>query len=226
PRRPRPRVARPGPRRSGACAPVREATARTAFESARARSRPARAARSRGRRRRTRRSPAAPSRAAPSAGRSRPRPPPSPRASPATGAPRAAEPLANAEEHLELVLAPLEPVLGDELSPLVLEPVVVGRDPHVAPELEQLLERLDEVRPHGVEVAVRDLRGLDVDALAEPDVRPQLGEVVDVPDRPPHVGLEHDPDVVVTGRAEVAVDAQRVVRRGRVLHVDADEVPP
>jgi hypothetical protein len=135
------------------------------------------------------------------------------------------EVLAHAEEHLELVLARLEAALRDHPSPLVDEPLVVRRDPDVGARVEELAQRLDEVGANGLEVAERDLGRLDVDPLAEPHVRRQVGEAVDVVHRPPHVRLEDDAEVVVTGLAELAVEPQRVVGAARVLHVDAHEVP-
>ena len=82
----------------------------------------------------------------------------------------------------------------------------------------------DEVLAHLLEVAERDQRRLDVDALAEPDVRLVGRERADVPERPAQVGLEDDADVVEPGLAQLAVHAERVARAARVLHVDPDEV--
>ena len=82
--------------------------------------------------------------------------------------------LAHAEQHLELVVLSSHP--RDALEPALDQPLVVRRDPHVRPHAEQLVERLDEVRPHRVEVRERDLRRLDVDPLAEPDVRAEIRE--------------------------------------------------
>ena len=142
----------------------------------------------------------------------------------AFGDERVAERLSDAEQHLELVVVGAELVLGDEPLALVDQPVVVGGDPDVAAGLEQLLERVDEVLPHLVELLEGELGRLDVDPLAQPDVRPQVGKRTDVVDRPAQVGLEDDADVVVPGVAQLAVEPQRVVGRARVLHVDADEV--
>ena len=73
---------------------------------------------------------------------------------------------------------------------------------------------------------VGEFQRLDVDAFAQTDVRRQVGERGDVVERAPQVGLEHDPDVLQALVAELAVERQGVVRAARVLHVDADEVPP
>ena len=52
-------------------------------------------------------------------------------------------------------------------------------------------------------------RRLDVDPLAEPHVRLQVGERAHVAERPPQVRLEHDAEVVVPGLAQLAVEPQR-----------------
>ena len=142
----------------------------------------------------------------------------------AVGDQAACEILAHPEEHLELVLARLEAALRDHPAALVDEPFVVRRDPDVGARAEELLERLAEVGANGLEVAEGDLGRLDVDPLAEPHVRLQVGQRVDVVDGPPQVRLEDDAEVVVAGLAQLAVEPQRVVGAARVLHVDPDEV--
>ena len=59
---------------------------------------------------------------------------------------------------------------------------------------------------------------LDVDPLAEPDACP--GERRRIRHRPPERGLEDRADTGVALVAELAEESQRVVGRGRVLHVD------
>ena len=98
-------------------------------------------------------------------------------------------------------------------------------DPDVRAGVEERVECFHEVGADGVEVGERDVRRLDVDPLAEAHVRAEVGERVDVVDRPAQVGLEDDADVLVAGLAQLAVEAERVVGAARVLHVDADEVP-
>ena len=100
----------------------------------------------------------------------------------------------------------------------------MGRDADVRASLEQRLECLDEARSHRVEVAVGDLRRLEVDALAKPHVRPQVCELAHVRERPLEARLQDDADVLVPRRAQLTVDPQRVVGGRRVLHVDAHEV--
>jgi hypothetical protein len=105
----------------------------------------------------------------------------------------------------------------------------VRRDPDVAPGVEERLERAHEVGPHGLEVPELDLLGLDVDALAEPDARPQVGQRGDVCDRASQRRLQDDAQVVVAqvvgelepegGRldAHVRVEALALDRREHVL---------
>jgi len=135
-----------------------------------------------------------------------------------------AEARPHAEQHLELVVVLTEGALGDQALPLLEKPFVVRRDPDVAATLEQLLERLHEARLDCFEIAEGDLRRLEIDPLADPYVRPQLGESAHVVDRPLQPCLEDDADVVVPRLPQLAVDPKRVVGRGRVLHVDPDEV--
>src|SRR5256885_2128902 len=106
------------------------------------------------------------------------------------------------------------------------EPLVVCGDSHVAVRVEQRFERPDEVRPHLPVALVSKLGWLDVDALADPNARPQVAERADVVERPPQVGLQDDTEVLVTRLAKIAIEPQSVGGRGRVLHVDADEVVP
>ena len=70
-------------------------------------------------------------------------------------------------------------------------------DADVAAGFEQRLERVDEALLHRVEVAELDLARLDVDALAEADVRLQVGELADVGDRALQRRLQHDADGVI-----------------------------
>ena len=65
------------------------------------------------------------------------------------------------------------------------EPVVVRRDADVGAGVEQQVERGHEALAHLLEALVGDLRRLDVDALAEPQVESQAGERPDVVVRPP-----------------------------------------
>src|SRR5436305_6820027 len=67
-----------------------------------------------------------------------------------------------------------------------------------------------------------DAAGLDVDPLAEADVR-ALGQLLDGAQGAAHVGLEDDPQIAVAG-VELTVDADRGIRRRVVFHVDADEI--
>src|SRR5689334_23771637 len=91
-----------------------------------------------------------------------------------------AELRANAEQHLELVLVVIETGLLDESLRLRDEPLVVRRDPDIAACVDQRLERAHVVRADGSEVAVRDLRRLDVDPLAETHARTKVRKLVDV----------------------------------------------
>ena len=101
----------------------------------------------------------------------------------------------------------------------------MGRDPDVAAGVEERVEAADEVRAHRLVVGERDRPRLQVDALAEADARPEVGQRVDVVERAPQPRLEHDAEVLVPVLAELAIEAERVVGRRRVLHVDPDEVP-
>ena len=92
-------------------------------------------------------------------------------------------PHSDAEQHLEFVA-----VSGETLEPLertLDQPLVVGGGTHVAVELEQRVERLDEIGPDGVAPLVGNRGRLDVDPLAEPDGRAEISEVADVRERPP-----------------------------------------
>ena len=93
-------------------------------------------------------------------------------------------------------------------------------DPDVRALVEERVERREEAAADLVGIVEGDRERLDVDALAEPDV----GEARDVGERPPQVGLEHDPDVLVPGRANLAIELQRRVGHRGVLHVDPHEV--
>src|SRR6266545_2599526 len=130
--------------------------------------------------------------------------------------------LTHAEQHLELVVA--RGHTRDAAQRLADQPLVVRRDADVGALLEQRVQALDEVRAHRVVVGERDRRRLDVDALAEAEVRPPVGERADVVERAAEVRLEYDADVVEAALAQLAVQAQRLRGRRRVLHVDADEV--
>ena len=105
--------------------------------------------------------------------------------------------LGNAEEHLELVLIAPEPAPGDDPAPFRDEPLVVRGDSYVAAGVEQRLEPAHEVRAHLLVALVGNLGRLDVDALADPNARPQVGEGADVVERPSQVRLEDDADVLV-----------------------------
>jgi len=100
----------------------------------------------------------------------------------------------------------------------------VRRDADVDALPERLLERRQEGALHRLEPLPRHRSRLDVDPLAEPDVRPFGRQRLDVGERPPHVGLEDDPEVVVL-LPQGAEDGEGVVDRGVVFHVDPHEVP-
>ena len=87
--------------------------------------------------------------------------------------------------------------------------------------VEERVERRDEARRgsrRDRERRAREARGRC------PCRRGRSASAGDVRERAAQVGLQHDPDVLVARRAELAVEAQRGVGRRRVLHVDADEV--
>ena len=94
------------------------------------------------------------------------------------------------------------------------------RDPDVDPLRHDPLEAPDVVGAHCFELLVRDLDRLDVDALAQPNVV----EPVEVVERAAQVRLEDDTRVRASRLAQLAVELQRAVGGGRVLHVDAHEV--
>ncbi len=125
----------------------------------------------------------------------------------------------DAEQHLELVRLARQASVADEGGGAVEHAVVVRRDGDVGALVDQRLERVQEGDAHRLGVAVLDLGGLDVDPLADAGVV----DAGHVGDRAAERGLQHRPDVRVTLAPKLAVDAQRVVRRRRVLHVDADE---
>ena len=104
--------------------------------------------------------------------------------------------LADAEQHLELVLVAGSAVARDKPRALVDQPLVVRRDPHVGATFEQDAERSEEARADLVEVVVGDPERLHVDPLAEPHVWGQVLQCREVVQRPPEVGLEDDADVV------------------------------
>src|SRR5437762_10562254 len=89
-----------------------------------------------------------------------------------------------ADQHRELVLLSLETPPRDEPATLRDEPLVVRRDPHVATGIEQRLEPSHEARAHLLVALVGELRRLDVDALADPDARAEVGDRADVVERP------------------------------------------
>ncbi len=97
----------------------------------------------------------------------------------------------------------------------------MGRDRRVAASVEQGLERADEAHPDSGVVAELDRLRLDVDPLADPDARAR--QPLGVGDGSLQRGLEDRADARVAFVAELPVEAQRVVRRRRVLHVDPDE---
>ena len=104
----------------------------------------------------------------------------------------------DAEQHLELVLvAARGRARGSSRARLGDQLLVVRRDRDVAALREQRLEAAHEARAHLVGILERDRRGLEVDALAEPDVV----EPGDVVERPPQPRLQHDADVVVARAA-------------------------
>src|SRR5881397_617561 len=113
----------------------------------------------------------------------------------------------------------------DESASLSKQDLVVSRDADVAPRVEQPFERTHVRVAHLLVVLERDLGRLDVDPLAEADARLQVRERSDIVGRSPQYRLQHDAEIVMTLLAQLAVEAKRVVRRGRILHVDAYEVP-
>ena len=135
-----------------------------------------------------------------------------------------AELRADAEQHLELVLVRRHSPFLDQRQRLADHPVVVCRNGHVATGFEERSHSLDEVHTNGLELLVGDLGRLDVDPLADADVGLQIREVGYVRQRPLHVRLEDDPDVVELLPAQLAVELERLGRGRGVLHVDADEV--
>ena len=99
--------------------------------------------------------------------------------------------------------------------------LVVRRDRDIRALLDERFQSADVVRAHRFELAKRDRLRLDVDPLADAHVV----ESRDVRERAPQVCLQHDADVLVTVRAQLAIELQGAVGRRRVLHVDAHEVP-
>jgi hypothetical protein len=75
----------------------------------------------------------------------------------------------------------------------------VRRDADVAAAIEERLERADVARTNLVEVPVRDLGRLDVDPLAEANVR--AGERARILFRAMEGRLQHDAEVVEPLRA-------------------------
>jgi hypothetical protein len=77
----------------------------------------------------------------------------------------------------------------------------VRGDSDVRAALEQHVERSDEVVADFLVPLVGDELRLEVDPLAQADVRPQLGERADVPEGAAEARLQDDADVVVAARA-------------------------
>ena len=127
---------------------------------------------------------------------------------------------AHAEQELELVLGSPRPRSARIAGATVARATRRGSRSPRSSRRRGGLQRLHEAGPHLVVVAELDRLGLDVDALAEPDARAR--ELRRVGDRPPERGLEHRADAGGLG-AELAAEAERVVRRRRVLHVDPHE---
>ena len=128
---------------------------------------------------------------------------------------------AHAQQHLELVAILLEAPFAQEAERLLDEPLVMCRDRGVAIAVQERLERLDEAGSHRLVVLELDRLGLDVDPLAKPDARP--GERGGIRDRSLERRLEDRADAAVTLVAQLAEEPQRLVGRGRVLHVDPHE---
>ena len=135
-----------------------------------------------------------------------------------------AELLVDAEQHLELELRSAECASSSRIAKrLEHEPLVVGRDADERAAREHLAEAVHVVPVDDVGLPPRDRARLDVDPLAEPEVRADGQQRVDVARRAPQVGLQHDADVVVVA-AERLVDVDGAIGVRRVLHVDAHEV--
>src|SRR3954454_22501799 len=116
----------------------------------------------------------------------------------------------DAQEHLELVVVVAQTAPAHEPAALVDEPAVVRGDAHVAPGVEERLERPHEARPHRLERAERDLFRLHVDPFAEAHARLEIRERLDVAEGPPEHGLEDDAEVVEALAAQLAIEAKRV----------------
>src|SRR5512133_4292848 len=89
--------------------------------------------------------------------------------------------------------------------------------------------RLQQPDIRGVDVAlarVGDLGRLEVGALDEAQVRGEREQRREIVLGPEEVRLQDGADVLVPALAQAAVDAERGVDVARLLHVDADEVPP
>src|SRR5205085_3586847 len=86
-----------------------------------------------------------------------------------------AEAFRDAEQHLELVFLRPEAAPPHDPASFVDEALVVRRDADVTAAVEERLERAQEVGAHLLVALEGDLLRLDVDALAETDVRPQVG---------------------------------------------------
>src|SRR5207245_9634332 len=124
----------------------------------------------------------------------------------------------------ELELPAGQTTLVDQPAGLAHQRLVMGGDGQPATPVDEVVHQRHEVAVDQRPLGVGDRGRLDVDALYQPHAGRQLGQHPDVVERASQVGLEHDADVVVAGLAQGAVDAQRGVGEGAVLHVDADEV--
>ena len=99
----------------------------------------------------------------------------------------------------------------------------MGRDPDVRAALEHALERQREVVADDLRVGVGDHPRLEIDPLAEPEVRGFGGQGLDVVHRAPQASLKNDADAARELRPQRSVDRKRTVGALRVFHVDPDE---
>src|SRR5207249_2335850 len=56
--------------------------------------------------------------------------------------------------------------------------------------------------------------------------QPHVVQPMQIATRAVQVRLEHNAEILVPGAVEIAVEIERAIGGRRVLHVDADEVPP
>src|SRR5439155_18797444 len=115
----------------------------------------------------------------------------------------------DAEQHLKLVLVAREAPALDRRERPRDDPFVVGRDRDVAARLEQRVDERGEIVPDLLPALIRDLRWLDVDALADADIRAPGGGAPDVVPAAPQVRLEDEADPIARP-PRLFVDADRL----------------